>query len=184
MSLTIKIIIGVFIATIIGLVTMQFIAPSQQIIESISKSFDSDDTTTIKVSIEGEVEAEGSYIIDEGSTLDDLISIANGLTDNADTLCFFTDLELENNETYYIAPIYDIDDVCGNTKLIKWNINTCTKDDLKNIDGIGDSIAQSIITHRAEHGSFYRLEDVMDVNGIGNATFSKLKNYIRLKEAN
>ena len=131
MSLTIKIIIGVFIATIIGLVTMQFIAPSQQVIESISRSFDSDDTTTIKVSIEGEVEAEGSYIIDEGSTLDDLISIANGLTDNADTLCFFTDLELENNETYYIAPIYDIDDVCGNTKLIKWNINTCTKDDLK-----------------------------------------------------
>ena len=43
MSLTIKIIIGVFIATIIGLVTMQFIAPSQQVIESISRSFDSDD---------------------------------------------------------------------------------------------------------------------------------------------
>lgn len=184
MSLTIKIIIGVFIATIIGLVTMQFIAPSQQVVDSVSKAFNSGETTTIKVSIEGEVEAEGSYILEEGSTLDDLIEIANGLTDNADTLCFYTELVLENNETYYIAPIYDIDDICGNTKLIKWNINTCEKDDLKNIDGIGDSIAQSIITYRAEHGSFYRLEEVMDVNGIGNATFSKLKNYIRLKEAN
>ena len=74
--------------------------------------------------------------------------------------------------------------VKGSKQSVAEIVENMDEDDLKNIDGIGDSIAQSIITHRAEHGSFYRLEDVMDVNGIGNATFSKLKNYIRLKEAN
>lgn len=184
MSLTLKIIIGVFVFTIIGLVTMQFIAPNLTPVNNANNTTLSLAKDTIKVSIEGEVEAEGSYLLEEGSNLDDLIEVANGLTDNADTLCFFTDLLLENNQTYYIAPIYDIDDVCGNTKLIKCNINNCEKDDLKNIDGIGDSIAQNIIQYRAENGSFYSLEEVMDVNGIGNATFSKLKNYIRLKDVN
>lgn len=183
MSLTLKIILGVFIVTIIGLVTMQFISPNSinqnDIVSTISINKD-----TIKVSIEGEVESIGSYILEKGSRLDDLIEIANGLTENADTLCFYTDLELSNNETYYIAPIYEVDDVCGNTKYIKYNINNCEKSDLKKIEGIGDSIAQSIIQYRSENGSFTRLEDLKDVNGIGNATFSLLKNSIRLKDSN
>ena len=88
MTLTLKIIIGVFVFTIIGLVTMQFIAPNLTPVNNANNTTLSLAKDTIKVSIEGEVEAEGSYLLEEGSNLDDLIEVANGLTDNADTLCF------------------------------------------------------------------------------------------------
>ena len=50
------------------------------------------------------------------------------------------------------------------------------------ISGIGDAIASQIIAHRNENGVFYCLEDLMNVNGIGNATFEKLKDSIYLHE--
>ena len=63
------------------------------------------------------------------------------------------------------------------------NINSCTSEELQTLDGIGASISNSIVSYRNEIGSYKQLEDVMKVNGIGNSTFSKLKNFIRLKDA-
>ena len=68
-------------------------------------------------------------------------------------------------------------------KAKKCNINNCTAEDLQQIDGIGASISNSIVTFRKEIGQYMQLEDVMKVNGIGNSTFSKLRNFIRLKDA-
>ena len=185
--MVIKVILGALVVTVIGLVVFKAIDPSLNNGGNNDSSLIDDgieEENKISVGISGEITRAGNYVLDEGASMADLIEAAGGVTTNADERCYYFEAVLTENESYYIPPKFEVDDVCGNTKLIKWNINTCTKDDLKNIDGIGDSIAQSIITHRAEHGSFYRLEDVMDVNGIGNATFSKLKNYIRLKEAN
>lgn len=183
MSLTIKILIGVLIATIITLVTLRLVDPTNNSsnIQTITHGSGSEDV--YKVEISGEINNAGIYYVDIGDTLEDLISDAGGLTSNADELCFETTLTLEDNGTYYIAPIYEVNDVCGNNKLTKYNINSCSAEDLQNIDGIGNSIATSIVSYRSEIGSYKQLEDVMKVNGIGNSTFNKLKNFIRLKEA-
>ena len=61
-------------------------------------------------------------------------------------------------------------------------VNDGSKEELMTISGIGDAIASQIIAHRNENGVFYCLEDLMDVNGIGNATFEKLKDSIYLHE--
>ena len=58
------------------------------------------------------------------------------------------------------------------------NINKATKDELANLDGIGESKAQSIIDYRNTNGLFKSIEEIMNVSGIGTKAYEKIKNYI------
>lgn len=60
----------------------------------------------------------------------------------------------------------------------KVNINTASQEQLMTLSGIGETKAKSIITYRSEHGSFKKPEDLMNVSGIAEGTFSKIKNDI------
>lgn len=60
----------------------------------------------------------------------------------------------------------------------KININTADKELLKTINGIGDALADKIITYREEHGPFGTIEDLMNVSGIGAKNFERLKESI------
>lgn len=62
-----------------------------------------------------------------------------------------------------------------NTKV---NINTATQTQLETLPGIGPSTALKIIEYRKENGNFLNIEDIKNVNGIGDAKFSKIKEYI------
>lgn len=50
------------------------------------------------------------------------------------------------------------------------------------VDGFGDAVTTQLLKYRADNGVFYTLESIMEVNGIGNATFSKVKDYIYLHD--
>src|SRR5262250_3021990 len=63
------------------------------------------------------------------------------------------------------------------------NINTATKEQLDALPGIGPVKAQAIIDYRTKNGPFKSLEDIKKVNGIGDATFDKLKGDISLTGA-
>jgi competence ComEA-like helix-hairpin-helix protein len=58
------------------------------------------------------------------------------------------------------------------------NINTAEKVELTELPGIGESTAEKIIVYRKEKG-FKKREDIMNVKGIGNKKYDKLKNYIK-----
>ena len=60
------------------------------------------------------------------------------------------------------------------------SINTGTKEELMTLPGIGESKADAIIKYRNESNGFNTLEDIMNVSGIGEAAYSKIKDYIRL----
>ena len=63
------------------------------------------------------------------------------------------------------------------------NINTATKEQLESLNGIGPVKAQAIIDYRKKNGNFKKLEDVKNVDGIGEATFEKIKGDISLSGA-
>ena len=48
------------------------------------------------------------------------------------------------------------------------------------LSGIGESKALAIIEYRDENGLFENLEDIMNVSGIGQSAYSKIKDYIKL----
>lgn len=60
------------------------------------------------------------------------------------------------------------------------SINKASKEELMNLPGIGESKANSIIKYRDEHGLFTTIEDVINVSGIGELVFEKIKEYIIL----
>ena len=66
----------------------------------------------------------------------------------------------------------------GNTALV--NLNTASKEELMSLEGIGPKKADAILEYRHEIGKFTKLEQFMDVKGIGPKTFEKNKSRLRL----
>ena len=60
----------------------------------------------------------------------------------------------------------------------KININTATQAQLCEIPGIGATRAAAIAAYRQEHGAFTRIEDIMNVSGIKEGTYVKIKDSI------
>lgn len=60
----------------------------------------------------------------------------------------------------------------------KININTATLTELQTLPGIGESKAQNIIDYRDTNGVFSSIEEIVNVSGIGNSVYEKIKDYI------
>ena len=135
---------------------------------------------TFSYTIEGEVSKPGTYVLSDVVTMADLIEAAGGAIKNTDERSYYDDYELTSGKTYYIGGKFDTTDVCSNTEIAKVNINVDVQDTLMSINGITSSIASSIVSYRQEHGSFRAIEDLLEVYGIGPATYRKVRNYVIL----
>jgi len=58
------------------------------------------------------------------------------------------------------------------------DVNTASEEQLELIPGIGPAMAQRIIAWREENGRFERVEDLLNVRGIGVKTLDKLRPYV------
>ena len=58
------------------------------------------------------------------------------------------------------------------------NINTATLEELMTLPGIGQTRAEAIVAYRDEQGGFQSIEDIMNVSGIKEGSFAKLKDRI------
>ena len=58
------------------------------------------------------------------------------------------------------------------------DINTASLEELDKLPGIGMTTAQKIIDYRENNGPFARIEDIVNVSGIGDATFEEIKDLI------
>jgi competence protein ComEA len=60
------------------------------------------------------------------------------------------------------------------------NLNTATVTELMQLPKIGAKTAERIVTFRKQHGGFRRIEEIMNVKGIGEKGFAKLKPFLTL----
>ena len=60
----------------------------------------------------------------------------------------------------------------------KINLNTANVTELQKLTGIGQKKAEQIIAYREQNGSFKKIEDLMQVSGIGEKTFASLKDQL------
>lgn len=58
------------------------------------------------------------------------------------------------------------------------NINTASQEQLCTLPGVGSSKAKSIIAYREQNGAYQRIEDIMNVEGIKEGVFQKIKDHI------
>lgn len=144
--------------------------------------------TEMYVDISGEVNKPGVYMVNDGTRLYEVISKAGGLTEQANTDQINQAGYVEDGEKIIIPSINDESnlytesenaDINSNSSASNGlvNINTAGKDELMSITGVGDVIAERIIEYRKTN-RFKSIEDIMNVNGIGNATYEKMKSQI------
>jgi competence protein ComEA len=63
------------------------------------------------------------------------------------------------------------------------NLNTAGVTELEKLPGVGPAMAQRILEYRQKNGGFKKIEDLMNVRGIGEASFLKLKPQITVTQA-
>lgn len=74
--------------------------------------------------------------------------------------------------------VIDKEEKASESKIDVVNINTASIDELTLIKGIGEVKARDIIDYRITNGTFKTKEEIMNVSGIGEKTFEKIKDYI------
>ena len=77
-----------------------------------------------------------------------------------------------------LVEIADSEEQTNSDSLI--SINGATKEELMELSGIGAGKANAIIEYREKNGRFDKIEDIMNVSGIGESVYSKIKDYIKL----
>ena len=157
----------------------------------------------IIVDIKGAVKNPGVYEVDIGTTTYDLIKLAGGLRSYADTSLINLSKKLNDEDVVIIYTIDEVNSLTSGDRSVKViekecmcpkisnvscvntnksnlniiNINEATLDELQKLNGIGKSKAEAIIEYRNKT-PFTKIEDIMNVKGIGKSLYEKNKELI------
>ncbi|MDR1815369.1 MAG: helix-hairpin-helix domain-containing protein, partial [Clostridiales Family XIII bacterium] len=151
------------------------------------------------VDVGGAVASPGVIAMPAGSRIVDAIAAAGGLSDDADVSGLNQAVVLADSDKIYVPTADEV--LSGNVPTSAGqggrqdaaptagtvggsaaaaasgivNINTADSDGLQQLSGVGPATAQKIIDYRNTYGAFLKPEDLMNVSGIGEKTFAKLK---------
>lgn len=151
----------------------------------------------------GAVKNEGLYYLPAGSRYNDALTSAGGFAEDADTsginlAAFVTDGEKiyfpHEGEVVAGGGNLSTDDGqsagsegtsaggqssgSGNVSDGRVNINTASEEELTGLSGIGQKKARAIVEYRNQNGAFSSIDEIKNVNGIGNALYEKIKDSI------
>ena len=159
---------------------------------------------TVSIYICGAVNSPGVYEMDSGGILNDVIEMAGGFREDAADEYIDLVYVVRGNMSVYIPTVAEIEaegyDSWGNSEIYfrsgeeetqagepgqaevdsnsgLVNINTATREQLMTLPGIGEATADAIISYR-ETTPFQRIEDIMNVSGIGESKYNRIKDLI------
>lgn len=155
----------------------------------------------IKIYIKGEILKPGLYETDADTRLCELIEIAGGTTQNANTDALNLAAILTDGTTIKIPAIGSEEEIdpmivddsdysysassgtSGSDKITSGtiNINSASVSELMRLPGVGESTAEKIVSYRNANGEFLAIEEIMNISGIGQKKFESMKPFLRVK---
>ena len=148
----------------------------------------------IKVYVCGAVQRPDVYEISADSRIVDAVSAAGGFAIDAYPEAMNLAETVSDGSRIYVPTKEEVDALAvvysdtgsgsggttsDSTGIV--NINTATLEELTTLPGIGDTRARAIIDYREQNGAFGNIEDIMQVTGIKEKSFSKIKDSICVK---
>ena len=147
---------------------------------------DADNLEYAYVHVCGAVNNPGVYKLLTSARVYEAIEVAGGASGDGCPDIINQAREITDGEQIYIPSKEDIEN--GTTNIVgkdavddgMININTSSKEELMTLPGIGESKAESIIQHRDDNGRFNDINDLMNVEGIKEGVFNKIKDRIKI----
>lgn len=137
---------------------------------------------TLIVHISGAIKNPGVIELDQGKRVIDAVEDSGGLRDDACLDTINLARKLRDGEKIYIpkegeAPrnLSQDSETLEDSPVL--DINTCTKEELMTLPGIGEKTAEKILKYR-ETSVFTYVEDIKNVSGIGDKKFEDIKDNI------
>ncbi len=142
----------------------------------------------IYVHVKGQVNNVSVVKLEEGKRVIDAIELAGGATANANTeIINLAAILRDGQEVYVPSNEEDIPNI--QSQIInnqsssmdnKININIATVDELQKLPGIGPATAKEIVSFREKNAEFKTIEDIMNVPGIAEGKFNRIKDLIEV----
>ena len=142
------------------------------------------------IDVAGAVKKPGVYSLPSNSRVVDAIRMAGGLRISADTSDINQARLLKDGEQIYVYPNSPSSSYSsgGSTRAKRAPIraagpvliNRATAKEFESLDGIGPVLASRIVSYRKTNGAFTVIEDLKKVPGIGEITFAKFKEKLRV----
>lgn len=159
--------------------------------KSASGKKEKKETTGIMVDVGGDVKAPGVYEFSENERVVDALKRAGGATGDADLDLINLAARLEDGQKVLIPrktlqpeaapPAPGIEPQLGVVAPdSKINLNSATAEQLDEIDGIGPVLAERIVDYRKTKGSFSSVDQLREIEGIGEKKFARLKDRVSL----
>lgn len=135
----------------------------------------------IYVYVCGHVEKPGVYQLSADARICDALELAGGVTKEGRPEALNQAEHMTDGQTLYVPGMEEEtgEPVLEDDGLV--NINQADREALMTLPGIGESKAEVIIQYREEHGEFKSIEELMEIPGIKEGVFNKIKGSIKCK---
>lgn len=162
--------------------------------------------TSISVHVVGAVRHEGVYVLAPGSRADDALRAAGGAMRGADTAAVNLAAIIRDGDQLFIptrraaaaAPPRRHQVMSPSTRATSTtsssvspdasgsrgqpsgvvSLSTATQQELESLPGVGPATASAIVAHRRTHGPFRRVDDLLNVKGIGESKLAAMRSRI------
>lgn len=177
------------------MVTLEEVTDTEEVLEAEEVSEeeveDASKADTIFVYVCGQVKQPGVYELKASSRIFEAIEAAGGMLETASLDVINQAAVVEDGQKVYIPSIEEAAasggemdfGESGTAESVddgRVNINTADKEELMTLTGIGEKRAEAIIAYRTQNGAFADVEALMQVAGIKQATFDKIKDQIKV----
>lgn len=145
-----------------------------------------DTQALIYVYVCGYVQSPGVYTLTEGDRMYQAIEMAGGVLEEGDITQMNLAKPLSDGQRIYVPSAVEAETLVETEDGVlsendgTININQATRDELTTLSGIGESKADAILSYRQEYGPFKSTDELMNVPGIKEGTYMKIKDRISI----
>lgn len=139
--------------------------------------FEAPSATELIVQVDGAVARPGLYRLVPGARAADAIAAAGGVTSASDTRLLNQARLLRDGERLTVPHRTPLQPPPPGAV----DLNAADTVALEQLPGIGPVLAQRIVAHRDRHGPFHRLEDLLQVEGIGPRLLDRLRERVVIR---